>query len=126
MLDRIAGNNINDSLVSAGLDKASTVEKADKLNAASALEATTAGLIADSPDISAEAKAKLAQENAVKPYVQKLLTQGNSPLDTARIDRFKQMVADGSITNYLNDVLPSAVDSLLASPEGKALKASLR
>jgi hypothetical protein len=123
MLDRIAGQGID--INASGLDRAQQVDsRADKpLQSGNDI---TNGIIADNPEISAEAKARQARDAAVKPFVQRLQADGPGPLDASRVERFKQMVANGTINDYLNDVLPQAADALLASPQGKALKASLR
>ena len=123
MLDRISGQGID--INASGVDRAQQIDqKADK--ALQPGNDPSAGLITDNPEISDEAKNRAARDAAVKPFVQRLLTDGPSPIDTTRVERFKQMVANGNIADYLNDVLPQTADALLASPQGKALKASLR
>jgi hypothetical protein len=77
---------------------------------------TPAGIIQDTPDISDAAKARLAQEAQTQPFVQALKAMPDDALSQTRIERFKTMIADGSIQRYLDGVGSATAQAMLASP----------
>jgi hypothetical protein len=79
--------------------------------------------IADPTVISGEARTKLAQEALTKPFVAALKNAATTDdtLSQARVERFKQLIAEGGIGQYLEEAIPKAASALLASPTRKAL-----
>jgi hypothetical protein len=127
MLDRIGTNGINPEDRIGNKAGVAPAQSVTPLDTATNPDISTTGVITDDTQISTAAKDKLAQYQAVKPYVDQLRSQPDAAgPNTARVAELKQLFANGGLSDYLDNTLQQAADGLLKSPEGKTLQASLR